>query len=374
MAERRLHEMLAEIERDGLSRIERGTTFREAAESWYARKRDIDKRRPNTLRDYRSMLDNKDGILAAFADRPLDAITTREIEKWRDRRAAKASNRTANKYLVVLHGILAHAVKEYGLRDNPASGIKRLPESAEHRKRTANPLTREELWALVRAAEARAKLAKTQRERFEAEQDAVFYLVNALTGLRTGEMLALQWRDVDFAGARISVERSRDKMGKVGPPKGNRRRAVPLAADAASALAKLHARGWYTTDDGPVFISWRAWERVAVLDEHDPDPLAYELLADEPFDESALRKRMAGDAKSAGIARRTLYDLRHTFGSIAVNAPGTSLLDVQEWMGHQDIATTMRYLHYRERGDEAERLGEVFRPTTIVPEPRERAA
>jgi hypothetical protein len=38
------------------------------------------------------------------------------------------------------------------------------------------------------------------------------------------------------------------------------------------------------------------------------------------------------------------HDLRHTFGSLAVDG-GDSLVQVQAWMGHADIGTTMRYLH-----------------------------
>ena len=34
---------------------------------------------------------------------------------------------------------------------------------------------------------------------------------------------------------------------------------------------------------------------------------------------------------------------------------------VQEWMGHADVQTTMRYLHYVPRGDEAELIAEAFR-------------
>jgi hypothetical protein len=52
------------------------------------------------------------------------------------------------------------------------------------------------------------------------------------------------------------------------------------------------------------------------------------------------------------------YDLRHTFGSLAVRT--AALSDVQAWMGHQHISTTMRYVHYVPQHDAAAKLTAVF--------------
>lgn len=62
---------------------------------------------------------------------------------------------------------------------------------------------------------------------------------------------------------------------------------------------------------------------------------------------------------AAGLRTRRLHDLRHTFGSLAINV--ASLVEVKTWMGHSDIQTTERYLHYQERADEAKRLGAISR-------------
>jgi integrase len=57
------------------------------------------------------------------------------------------------------------------------------------------------------------------------------------------------------------------------------------------------------------------------------------------------------------------YDLRHTFGSLAVRkAP---LSDVQAWMGHQHVSTTMRYVHYVPQHDAAARLTAAFTPDSV---------
>ena len=46
-------------------------------------------------------------------------------------------------------------------------------------------------------------------------------------------------------------------------------------------------------------------------------------------------------------------------GSLAITR--ADIVEVQAWMGHADIQTTMRYLHYRDRGQAAERLADAFR-------------
>jgi|GEM_PF-4599660 len=55
------------------------------------------------------------------------------------------------------------------------------------------------------------------------------------------------------------------------------------------------------------------------------------------------------------------HDLRHTFGTIAVRIPDVTLPDVQAMMGHANITTTMRYVHYRPRTAEAARFTEYLR-------------
>jgi integrase len=72
----------------------------------------------------------------------------------------------------------------------------------------------EEVMALVRAA--------------DSELDAVIFLTAAFTGLRHGELVALRWRDVDFAGQHMRVTAS-DTNGVLSSPESGKVRAVPTA-------------------------------------------------------------------------------------------------------------------------------------------------
>src|SRR6185295_17630357 len=71
----------------------------------------------------------------------------------------------------------------------------------------------------------------------------VLVLLAGEAGLRLGEMVALEWSDIDFAKGQVCVQRSAWK-GQVASPKGGRLRYVPLTARLAGALREhRHLRG-----------------------------------------------------------------------------------------------------------------------------------
>jgi integrase len=61
----------------------------------------------------------------------------------------------------------------------------------------------------------------------------------------------------------------------------------------------------------------------------------------------------------AGLRSLRFHDLRHTFGTRAVEK-AESMLELKEWMGHANVQTTMRYLHYKSKADAAQRLALAF--------------
>ncbi|MHB1808428.1 MAG: tyrosine-type recombinase/integrase, partial [Solirubrobacteraceae bacterium] len=75
-------------------------------------------------------------------------------------------------------------------------------------------------------------------------------------------------------------------------------------------------------------------------------------------DASALRRRYHATREAAGLRHLRFHDLRHTFGSLAINV--ASIVQVQAWMGHADVKTTMRYLHHKSRADDARLLSAAF--------------
>jgi integrase len=69
----------------------------------------------------------------------------------------------------------------------------------------------------------------------------------------------------------------------------------------------------------------------------------------------------------AGLRPLRFHDLRHTFGTRMIAKAG--IRRVQEWMGHADVQTTMKYLHYAPRADDARLVAEAFAEEPIADVP-----
>jgi integrase len=319
-AQQILDTVLADARRGELVASARmGVPFREAAEEWLRHaehERDV---KPSTFVDYRSVVSAR--LLPAFGDARLEAITTAAIDRWRRRMLAdkRLSPRTVNKSLTILHGIMERARRVWNLPANPVADVERARERYSGDFDFFSP---EEVRALVRAA--------------ASEQDGAMYLTAAFAGLRRGELVALRWRDVDFEGEAIRVRASFSHR-QVVTPKGGKVRTVPMVPEVAQALARLSARDRFTGDRDLVF----------------PNAVGRHI------DASALRRRYVRALAAAELRPLRFHDLRHTFGSLAINR--ASIVQVHAWMGHADIDTTMRYLHHKSRADEARLLAEAFK-------------
>lgn len=294
--------------------VRTGATFDDAVAEFLRYSEQDRDCKPWTIRGYTSVINAH--LIPAFGKRPVEDITTAQIERWIA--SVKASPRTRNKLLILMHGILKRARKVWGLPHNAAAGIEKFPQRPSGDIDVFSP---EEVRALVRAA--------------ESEQDAAIFLTAAFTGMRQGELLALRWRDVDFAQSVLRVRASYG-LGQTTAPKSGKVRSVPLAPDVAKALARVGNRERCTEDDDLVFLG--------DLGGH--------------VDSAALRRRYKAALERAGLRQLRFHDLRHTFGTRMIAK--ADIRRVQEWMGHADIQTTMRYLHYAPRAEDARLVAEAF--------------
>jgi integrase len=229
-------------------------------------------RKPSTLRDYASIFGNY--VLPHLGDVALEDLTAERVERWAaveidpERRLA---NRTREKAITVFHGVMERARKLYRLPTNPVADVEK-PRTAL--RTDINVFSPEAVLALVRAA--------------DSEQDAAIYLTAAFTGLRQGELIALRWRDVDFAGSAIRVRASYTN-GHLTTPKSGKVRSVPMAARVAEALARLGQRKYFSAENDLVFCG----------------------LVGGDLDGSALSKRYRTALARAALRPLRFHDLRH---------------------------------------------------------------
>jgi integrase len=330
LAEDWLRDTLDEARRGTLpGSVRTGATFADAAAEWLRYVEDDRDVKPSTLTDYRSVARR---LVEQFGDLAIEDVTAERIEEWRSGigagRAQPLTNRTRNKSLTILGGIMERARRVYGLRSNPAREIEKLRERYDATR--FDFYSPEEVWALVRAA--------------ASEQDGAIFLTAAFTGLRRGELIALRWRDVDFERSAVRVSGSYAN-GKLTTPKSGRGRVVPMVPEVAAALARLSEPDSGVGDDDLVFLG----ELGMYLDG------------------SALRRRFVAACGRAELRAIRFHDLRHTFGTLAVRG-AESIVELQAWLGHAEVRTTMRYTHYREQQDAAARLAAAFRSKSPLPE------
>ena len=313
--------------RDVLDQARRGTlpglvrtqaTIADACDEWL-RFIEVDRqRKPSTLRDYRSVVRNH--IVPAFGTLPLEELTTEHVEQWLRGLGhdSAMSNRQKAKIITLLHGIMKRAKRVWKLPANPIVGIEKPRQAPQG---AIDVFSAEEVHALSRAA--------------EDGQDGAIFLTAAFTGMPQGELVALRWRDVDFPGSHIRVSASYTN-GALTTPKSGKVRAVPMAPQVAEALARLGTRGDWTG----------------------PDDLVFAGITGSYLDASALLRRYKRALERAGLRPLRFHDLRHTFGTRMIAK--ADIVRVQEWMGHADIDTTRRYLHFAPRHDDAQLVARAF--------------
>ena len=230
---------------------------------------------------------------------PLAEITASRISAYKAKRLAavrkigdgaierRLSAAAVNRPLALLRHLLRLAHEEWGELDV----VPKIRTEKEPQGRL-RWLTQEE---------ATNVLAACKKSRNVTLADLVEF--SLFTGVRRGEALGLTWDRVDRARGVIRLELT----------KSGRRREVPLSSNADAVLA----RRWTPGAKGDVFGS-RNW--------------------------NSFRSAWEAALAAAGVEGFRFHDLRHTFASWLVQR-GRTLKEVQEALGHQTIAMTMRYSH-----------------------------
>ena len=235
-------------------------------------------------------------LIPLLGDKRLDQITTEDVQQLKAALGHRAA-KTVNNVLTVLSVMLRTAV-EWDVITRVPCAIKLLKTT----KSAASFYDFDEYERLVEAARSDS-------------QAYLVALIGGEAGLRCGEMMALEWTDVDLTKRQLCVARSEWK-GHVTVPKGGRLRYVPLTKRLTEALRQArHLRG------------------ARVLCDKQGQPLTQKVI-------QVMMRRVARRAN----VKPGVHILRHTFCShLAMR--GAPARAIQELAGHQDLETTQRYMH-----------------------------
>lgn len=267
-------------------------------------------------------------VFPSALDRRMSDINAAWVERWwmerlqtkaRPDREGLITKATAWRDLAGFRAVIAKAVKWGMLEHNPIQQLRmkaakprsvvRFLSPTEERSLRSALTARDHSHAAARrsaiqwrAARKRALLPETPDGAYTDHLTPVVLLAMN-TGLRKGELLSLDWSDINMQARMLTVRPEHAKSGK--------QRHVPLNAEAMMVLGKWNSR---STTAGSVFgITGMksSWEKLLV---------------------------------EAKITSFRFHDLRHHFASKLVMA-GVDLNTVRELLGHADLTMTLRYAH-----------------------------
>jgi integrase/recombinase XerD len=247
----------------------------------------------------------------------LRAALVEDVREALDAVSQGLSDATARQYVLRIKSLVGYAHKLGYVTFNAGATIKVRSDAGNRGAAVAKGIiTPAQVALLIRAP-------RTKRDRVLLE-------VAYAGGLRVSELVALKWEDV------LPREEGRVQLNVTG--KGNKVRQVLLPAIVSRTLLAL--RGDAGNND-PVFASRKGGKPLLARAVH------------------AMVRRAAAragiDEETAG--RISPHWLRHAHASHAIDG-GASLPEVQETLGHGNIATTSGYLHVRPKSSSGLRLDE----------------
>lgn len=274
----------------------KAATFSWFADHWH-RVHVVTNCKPSTVDLYERFLGAH--LVPAFGDQNLRLISPEDVEHFKARAlASSVGPGTTNTLLKVLRGLFSCAVRWGYCERNPCAGVRMLATE-----------DRMSFWTREEAA----RFLDAVHPKWHA-----IFATALLTGLRRGELLGLEWSDIDWDRQRLHVQRTWDGT-RLQTPKSGRARFVPMPSKLVPIL-RQHPRRL----DSPVVFPARSGERSRSVRD--------------------LIKVLKREIKRAEVPEIRLHDLRHTYASHLVMA-GVPLRAVQEYLGHASITTTMKYAH-----------------------------
>lgn len=295
-------------------------TLRDYAELWFSIQ--SGRVRGSSAYIYRRQLDHY--ILPYLGGYILERLHPTAIEAWHaDLANAGLGPGTIHRTHGLLCQVLRHADRRGTIANNPAALC--WPPRPEAR---------------ANAVDWEPSHITTFLDATTEPTDLIFRLI-LMTGLRLGEALALEWRDLDLKAGRLSVRRTqtrdRDGTWTIGPPKTPRSRRTLALPRSLMLELRAYRRAQY--EARLAFPGW--WDHDFVFCYGDG----------RPYPRNTMRDWLAAVCQRAGVPVISMHGLRRaaTTWLVALNAHPRTM---QARLGHTNIDMTMYYAHSADEFDQ----------------------
>ncbi len=219
-----------------------------------------------------------------FGNKKLADITTDDVQQFYNKRLEETSPSTANRHFTTLRAVINKVIKlKLYKGENPCNGVDKEKENPAR----TNYLDTKQIRDIINFAPERSK-------------NLLAFAIG--TGMRRGEILRLDWSDIDLDYGIIHVHVS----------KSGSSRDIPILSSLKSVLLGMNPQA-----SGRVF----------------------------PLSEKQVEYDFKTARNKAGINGLHFHDLRHTFASHFMMSGGL-LSTLQLMLGHSDIRMTQRYAHF----------------------------
>ena len=278
--------------------------------------------REHTMRTKKYIVELK--ILPYFGDKRVNDITAADIRQWQNELIKMGYSPTYLKTINnQLSAIFNYAVRYYDLKSNPCAKAGSMGKSKAEEM---------DFWT---GEEFRKFIDSVMNKRLSYMAFMTLYW----TGMRMGELLALNPKDVDLEKRTISITKSYQRLGKkdvITPPKTPKSKRVITIPEFLAADIKDYMDSLYELQENDRLF---------------------------PITKYYLEHEMQRGIKESGVKRIRVHDLRHSHASMLIEL-GFSPLEIANRLGHEKVETTLNtyaHLYPNKQTKLAERLDSEYR-------------